>query len=321
MSISISLLIEAPSIFIGLELTNNRGGTNLRVGFVEVLGNETPDAQLDTTSIEADSEAPDRVRRLLEKSWPIDDHLKSDNAESLFQWIGKCIAEVVRDGCSTLHLSSKQTIPLGVTFSFPMVQHSLSEATLMSMGKGFAISADVKLGSRLHAGYSKAKTADLPDIRVDAIANDSVATLISFIVKYHESPTRRAAMGLILGTGCNATIPLRLSQLHPSKRPQNVSVRPGQHTEDVKVTINTEWSINGTVGPLRELGLISSWDELLDSQNETPGFQPLEYMTAGRYLGELARIILLDYMTSILGILRESLPSKFCRDTVLQQRF
>lgn len=298
-----------------------RGGTNLRVGFVEVLGQETPPASLDAIQTEADAEAPDRVRRLLEKSWPIANHLKSDNSDSLFLWIGHCIAEVVRDGCSALQLSSKQTIPLGVTFSFPMVQHSLSEAILMSMGKGFAISADVKLGSRLLVGYSKAKTADLPDISVDAIANDSVATLISFIVKYNETPTRRAAMGLILGTGCNATIPLRLSQLHPSKRPENVTVLPGKHTEDAKVTINTEWSINGTVGPLREMGLITSWDEQLDAQNETPGFQPLEYMTAGRYLGELGRIMLIDYMTAHMDIPRESLPPKLLQRHSLTTTF
>ncbi|KAI5463266.1 hypothetical protein BGZ63DRAFT_352577 [Mariannaea sp. PMI_226] len=285
-------------------------GTNLRVGFVEVRAKGDITDPINQPALNAHSESSSRIRRLLEKSWPIADHLKDENPDSLFLWIGSCIAEVIHDGFQPLGLSSDQEIPLGVTFSFPMVQHSLSEATLMPMGKGFAISSNLNLGARLLDGYNRAKVPDLPSIRVEAIANDSVSTLISFISSYGESATRRASMGLILGTGCNATIPLKLRQLHPSKHPQEVPVRPGQRVEDVKVAVNTEWSINGTAPPLRQLGLLSRWDEMLDSQNEIPGFQPLEYMTAGRYLGELGRIILVDYMTNRLGIAAVTLPAK-----------
>ncbi|KPM39798.1 hypothetical protein AK830_g6791 [Neonectria ditissima] len=295
------------------------GGTNLRVGFVELR--PKPSSDLDAAQVDGYGhsgalsyrEPPPRVQRLMEKSWPIDDHLKNENSDSLFLWIGKCIAEVIRDGCKALGLPADRKIPLGVTFSFPMVQHSLSEATLMTMGKGFAISSNLDLGAQLLDGYDRAKSPDLPPIRVEAIANDSVSTLVSFVFTYDESNTRRGTMGLILGTGCNATIPLRLSQLHPSKRPQHVDLGQGEHIDDVKITINTEWSINGSAPPLRELGLVSRWDEVLDSQNEAPGFQPLEYMTAGRYLGELGRIMLVDYMTRSLGIAAETLPAKLLR--------
>ncbi|KAF7561776.1 hypothetical protein G7046_g2374 [Stylonectria norvegica] len=301
----------------GCHLAIDIGGTNLRVGFVEVLSKEAQQVQDSTllpngNGTSGPNHLPTtsgRVRRLLERSWPIDDHLKIQNADSLFLWIGQCIADVVREGCNTLQLPIDTPLKLGVTFSFPMVQHSISEATLMSMGKGFAISPDTDLGSRLLNGYACAKTPDLPPIRVEAIANDSVATLISFIFKYNETATRKAAMGLILGTGCNATIPLKLSLLHAKKHPQNVSVLPGERITDVKIAVNTELSINGTAPPLRELGFMSVWDHVLDAQNESPGFQPLEYMTAGRYLGELGRIMLVDFMTRHLGVPSETLPS------------
>lgn len=272
------------------------GGTNLRVGFVELLGKDPPGGM------------SERISRPLERSWPIDDHLKSENADSLFAWIGRCIAEVVHDGCRAFNLAVDTPIPMGVAFSFPMEQRSLADASLMSMGKGFAISSDLDLGSRLLAGYGQSKGPGLPPIQVVAIANDSVSTLVSFIYSY-EDITRRASMGLILGTGCNATIPLKLSQLHASKRPANISVLPGERAEDIKIAVNTEWSINGTAPPLRSLGWINQWDEILDSQNEAPGFQPLEYMTAGRYLGELGRVVLLDYMTNVAGLSKESLPA------------
>jgi hexokinase len=285
------------------------GGTNLRVGFVELFGKDAP-VQGDNAGKPSALGRSSHMERRLEKSWPIDDQLKNENADGLFLWIGKHIAEVVADGCEAFQLPQDKTLPMGVTFSFPMVQQSLSEATLMSMGKGFAVSSNLDLGTRLLAGYNAAKTEALPPIQIVAIANDSVSTLVSFIFKYDESAQKRAGMGLILGTGSNATVPLKLSCLHPSKRPSNVSVLPGERVEDVKITVNTEWSIKGTAGPLRELFLVTRWDEELDSQTEAPGFQPLEYMTAGRYLGELGRLILVDYLTTIAGWARESLPSK-----------
>lgn len=214
----------------------------------------------------------------------------------------------MRLGCAKFGLSVDEPLPLGVTFSFPMEQTSLSQATLMSMGKGFAVSADLELGSKLLTGYNSVKGEDLPPIVVTAIANDSVSTLISFILKFDKTGYSRASMGLILGTGCNATIPLKLSQLHPNKRPSSVSVLPGENMDNVKITVNTEWSIKGSAPPLVSLGLINRWDRVLDSQNETPGFQPMEYMTAGRYLGELGRIVLVDYLKNACGIAESELP-------------
>ncbi|KAM0342849.1 hypothetical protein ACHAPU_009213 [Fusarium lateritium] len=293
----------------GCHLAIDIGGTNLRVGFVQ-LGKDSDQSNGHAINGETDNSPQRHVRRLLEKSWPIDEHLKNENPDSLFQWIGKCIAEVVADGCEKLQLPTDQTMPLGVTFSFPMVQHSISQATLMPMGKGFAISSDQDLGDRLIDGYDRAKSPELPPIRVEAIANDSVSTLVSFIFNFDEAKNRRASLGLILGTGCNATIPLKLSQLNPSKRPSSVVARPEELAEDVKITINTEWSINGTAPPLHEVGLVSRWDKALDSQGELHGFQPLEYLTAGRYLGELGRIMLVDYLTEHKGIPPEALPKK-----------
>lgn len=198
---------------------------------------------------------------------------------------------------------------MGVTFSFPMEQHSLSQATLMSMGKGFAVTSDLDLGSRLLAGYEAGRVADCPPLKIAAIANDSVSTLVSFIYKYNETQDRRASMAFILGTGCNATVPLKLSRLHPSKWPQSVTVLPDEGVHDeVKITLNTEWSINGSAPPLRELGWVNRWDEILDSQLETPGFQPMEYMTAGRYLGELGRLMIVDYLKNVAGVEEGMLP-------------
>ena len=283
------------------------GGSNLRVGFVEL-------GEAGSVS-EANGAGPShRLTRLLEQSWPIQEHLKNQNSESLFSWIGDRVVQVVRRGSETFGLSPDDELPMGVTFSFPMQQKSLAEAVLMPMGKGFAVTSSLDLGGHLTAGYEKHRTPDIPRIRIAAIANDAVATLVSFVYQFPAKAHQKAALGLIVGTGCNATLPLTLSSLHPSKRPVSISVLPGQEAADVKIAVNTELSIKGSAPPLRKLGLITRWDAELDQAGELPGFQPLEYMTAGRYLGELARLIFVDYYQTVLGI-PAALPAK------LHQRF
>ena len=182
------------------------------------------------------------------------------------------------------------------------------------MGKGFTLPSKLDLGKLLLEGYETARHPELPQVKISAIANDSVATLVSFAYQFSSNPRSKAAMGLICGTGCNATIPLELSKLHPSKRPKRVKVFDTQTDDNLKITVNTEWTIKGAAGPLHELNFITKWDTKLDSEGEAPGFQPFEYMTAGRYLGELGRIIIVDYFTTHLAINFSSLPPK------LQQR-
>lgn len=197
---------------------------------------------------------------------------------------------------------------MGVTFSFPMVQRSLADAVPMSMGKGFKLDDETDLASKLLHGYEKYR-GELPAVAISAIANDSVSTLISFIYQYSTSDERMAAMGLIVGTGTNATVSLPAATL--GQKVQDVYLNSGTEVDspDTKIAVNTEWTINGTAGPLRKFGLITGWDEELDQHSGAPGFQPLEYLTAGRYLGELGRIIFLDYLTTQLRVAPNSLPA------------
>ncbi|KAJ2971488.1 hypothetical protein NQ176_g7661 [Zarea fungicola] len=333
--ISDSILRPIADAACARNLAIDIGGTNLRVGFIELLGKHDHHSKANGTNgtsgsndtnctyatngantsngvaqTNGGSDAPrSRIRRLFEKSWAIDEQLKDDNAEALFRWIGIRIAEVISEAFGDLGLSSSEPLPMGVTFSFPAQQHSLAEATVTSMGKGFTIAPNTDLGASLESGYAEAKAAHLPDIHVTAISNDSVSTLVSFIYNFGVTPNQRASMGLILGTGSNATVPLRLSLLHQSKWPKNINVLEGESLSDVKIAVNTEWSINGTAPPMRKLGLITPWDDELSAQNEKPGFQPLEYMTAGRYLGELGRIMLVEYLVNTLRISKDALPT------------
>ncbi|KAI9683602.1 MAG: hypothetical protein M1829_004906 [Trizodia sp. TS-e1964] len=349
-------VVSLPS---GLERGNflaiDLGGTNLRAGFIELLG-EPRDLDLHAYAgpqAGAPAERP-RIRRTFERAWPIGEPLKKDKSEDLFLWIGDCIAEVVADGVSALARDTAnagdalaaacpQEIPMGITFSFPMIQNSLAEATLMPMGKGFAITPNLNLGELLLAGYDRhtrplssggpcapeealdrlnkrRRTSKLPRLKIAAIANDTVATLASLAYAVRSEPNSRVAMGLIVGTGTNATIPMKLSSLHPSKRSQ-IQLAALWDGKDVDIVVNTEWTINGTAPPLRRLGYITKWDQKLDEASDAPGFQPLEYMTSGRYLGELARLVILDALTTELCVNEYELPHSLRHRNALSTTF
>lgn len=98
------------------------------MAFIELLGEA---AESEVRSTDASERSQDtirkaqrqRVKRTLERAWPIQEHLKMDKAEDLFAWIGDCIAEVVAESLSSD--ATKKDIPeeldLGITFSFPIL--------------------------------------------------------------------------------------------------------------------------------------------------------------------------------------------------------
>lgn len=111
----------------GKFLSIDVGGTNLRVGFVELIGE--PDGGPEderTRSSTVGENVFSRIKRSHDRNWPIEDHLKMDQAEDLFAWIGDCIAEVVKDALKAQETTEDVSSPLGdeillgITFSFPM---------------------------------------------------------------------------------------------------------------------------------------------------------------------------------------------------------
>lgn len=194
----------------------------------------------------------------------------------------------------------------------------------MPMGKGFAITSELNLGKMLLKGYSDhiraesilgAKRAHgqsvpnrLPDLEITAITNDTVATLACLAYSAHALPSSRVAMGLIVGTGTNSSIVMKLDDLHEDKR-RSIVLPAKASLAESQIVVNTEWTIKGAASPLHRAGLVTKWDTELDQNCEAPGFQPFEYMTAGRYLGELARIILYDYLVNVEGVEAEQLPN------------
>lgn len=83
------------------------GLSYLRVAFINLLGDQ---------QVEGHS----RVRRTLEKAWPIEEHLRRDHALDLFTWIGDCIAEVVADSLANPSEKMSSELITGISFCFPI---------------------------------------------------------------------------------------------------------------------------------------------------------------------------------------------------------
>jgi len=209
----------------------------------------------------------------------------------------------------------------------------------MPMGKGFAVENELDLGSLVLQGYERhvcystypsqtqacidgqdSLNAAMPALRIIAIANDTVATFASLGYETQSSPKETLAIGLVVGTGVNAAIPMKLEELHESKQASITLHEPKGNTNQ-SIIVNTELSVKGTAEPLRKLAIITQWDEELDRYCSAPGFQPLEYMTGGRYLGEVVRLIVYDYFVVKLHVNPVDLPEAIVRKDGISTEF
>ncbi|EPS33264.1 hypothetical protein PDE_08226 [Penicillium oxalicum 114-2] len=295
----------------------------LRVAFIELLGEE----QIGKHS---------HVRRTLEKAWPIEDRLRRDHPSSLFAWIGDCIAEVIHDDLSNSKGDTPSEIEMGISFCFPIKQNSVNEAILMPTGKGFTLGTCLNLHQALLDGYEchtrcsarkdmtaeempakRRKKSCLPKLKITVMTNDTISTLASLAYSIRALPNTRVVMGLLVGAGCNSAVPMKLADLHESKIRHIRQKDP----DAVDSVVSTEWTLRGATGPLIELGLVTKWDTELDTHVNRPGFQPLEYMVGGRYIGELVRIICSDWFTVVKAIPQSSLPVKLVTKYALTTDF
>lgn len=196
-----------------------------------------------------------------------DKHVMGPGKE-LFNFIARCI----KDFLVKFKTSSQGAVNVGFTFSFPVKQNGIASGSLVKWTKGFKASGVegkdvVKL---LNQSLLRMK---VKNTQVVALANDTVGTLAS---KSYSDPD--CDIGVILGTGTNACYVEEISKI--KKWPQHKKAK-GQ------MIINIEWG-NFNKVPL------TAYDKELNSFSENPGEQILEKMVSGMYLGEIARLIIMD---------------------------
>ncbi|KAL4794170.1 hypothetical protein BDV19DRAFT_199369 [Aspergillus venezuelensis] len=257
----------------GTFLALDVGGSTMRVALIELRGKG-------------------EMEVLRVSSSPIDNEVKLLEGTLFFDWMAGKIEEMLRE-VGTSYGREDAPLSMGLSWSFPIEQTSISSGLVIHMGKGFLCSMGTvgqELGGLIVQSCQKRNL----NVKVDAIVNDSSATLLS---RAYVDPATR--MSLILGTGTNVAIHFPVHAIGLGK----FGVRPAGWFDYAKhVIINSEMSMfGGGVLPM------TRWDDILNRTHLRPDYQPLEYMATGRYLGEIVRLIITEAVEAA-GLFRGELP-------------
>ncbi|KAK5104920.1 N-acetylglucosamine kinase 1 [Lithohypha guttulata] len=272
--------------FIALDL----GGSTLRVAVIELCTRADPNGGLS-------------IRHMTVHK--INEHVRQLFAKDFFDWMAAKAIDTLRQ-CEHTQSLLHETVHVGLAWSFPIEQTSHRGGTIQPMGKGFKAHEGIigqDLGNLIELACRKRGL----EVRVSAIVNDSSATLLS---QAYKDPA--TTVGLILGTGTNAAIYLPVNLLGADK----FGKRDAEwFTQAEKVIINTELSMFG-----KGILPVTRWDENLNRNHICPDFQPLEYMTTGRYLSEIFRLVIAEAVDTCHlfdGVLPEPLQGRYTLDTAL----
>ncbi|XP_055371114.1 hexokinase type 2 [Condylostylus longicornis] len=232
--------------FLALDL----GGTNFRVLLIHLKG-------------ENEFEMQSRI-------YAIPQDIMLGSGTQLFDHIAECLANFIKE-----QGLQKERLPLGFTFSFPLIQLGLTKGLLVRWTKGFNCEGVVGEDVVQLLKDAIARRGDV-EITVCAILNDTTGTLMSCAWKNHN-----CKVGLIVGTGSNACYVERVENAELFDVPDN---------KKPHVLINTEWGAFGDNGALDFAR--TEYDRLVDIHSINPGKQLHEKMISGMYMGELVRLVI-----------------------------
>ncbi|OAG42666.1 hypothetical protein AYO21_02949 [Fonsecaea monophora] len=259
----------------GTYLTLDLGGTNLRVCLITLTG----------TSGGAD---------ITQEKYQLPKAIKTGTADELFGHIADRLDDFVKAHVDTGNFDEDDgKVPLGFTFSYPATQGRIDHGILQTWTKGW----DVQ-GVEGHDVAEMLKEAiakrDLP-VKLVALINDTTGALIASA--YNDPET---IIGAIFGTGCNAAYmerALRIPKLRQKDPSSNGTTTTSRTENDNDGADDSLMAINCEYGAFDNSHTIlprTRYDELIDEQSPRPGEQTFEKMSAGLYLGEIFRQVLLE---------------------------
>uniref|UniRef100_H2XUD0 Phosphotransferase n=1 Tax=Ciona intestinalis TaxID=7719 RepID=H2XUD0_CIOIN len=233
------------------------GGTNFRIILVKIQSGDSPKIQMDN------------------QVYAISNELMTGTGTQLFDHMVNCLWDflVERDMMC-------QLLPIGFTFSFPTKNLGIKQTILVNWSKGFTATGVVgeDIGQLLNDAINrKFKNFELKIMAT--VVNDTVGTLVSCAFDHHDT-----CMGLIVGTGTNMCY---------MEAQSNIELLNNHKTLEGEMCINTEWGAFGdNSGALDEIK--TSYDIDIDRNSPNVGQHIFEKMISGMYMGELARLIIVD---------------------------
>lgn len=252
-------------------LTIDLGGTNLRVCWISLKGQKQDIG-------------------IKQHEYKMSDSIKTGQASELWSFVAESLKTFIKD--QNLEPSKDEALNLGFTFSYPAIQDYIDHGVLQTWTKGFEIK-DVEGKDVASQLRSAMKELDLP-VRLVAVVNDTIGAMIASA--YNDPDT---IIGAIFGTGCNAAYMDKISNIPKLKESKEIQ----KLDPETPMAINCEY---GAFDNSRSVLPVTKYDDKIDRSSPKPGEQMFEKLSAGLYLGEIYRLIILD--------LHNRSPSLFARD-------
>ncbi|KAG6357798.1 hypothetical protein INS49_013677 [Diaporthe citri] len=263
----------------GQYLTIDLGGTNLRVCWITLKGH-------------------DQETDVLQDTYKVPDDIKTGSADELWGLITDSLEDFLDK--HELQGTEDYPLPLGFTFSYPIHQDYIDRGRLVTWTKGFEIKGVEQEDVVIQLGEALSRR-ELP-VRIIALINDTVGAMIASAYKDPET-----IIGAIFGTGCNAAY---MEDVGSIPKISGSGLAP-----ELPLAINCEY---GAFDNSHRVLPRTKYDIEIDEESAKPGEQAFEKMSAGLYLGELFRLVILDlYERGILFEGRDipKLKETYCMDT------
>lgn len=213
-----------------------------------------------------------KVTILKKEEITIKDKIKTGTKDDFFDYISNALYDFMKK----INLDNpEQEQKLGFTFSFPVSKESTTSGKLLKWTKGYDIKG-VKGKDIVKLLNKSMEKIGIKNVKVVALLNDAVGTLA-----YRKYTHKDCDVSVILGTGTNAAYIEDTSKITK----QNISLTSTRK----KMIINTEW---GNFSKLRR----TDYDRKLDEMSENPGEYKLEKMVSAKYIAELTKIIINDFI-------------------------
>ncbi|KAH8989385.1 hypothetical protein EDB86DRAFT_2943806 [Lactarius hatsudake] len=229
--------------FLALDL----GGTNLRVCQVDLHG--------------------DKTFTLKQQKYRVSEALKTGEATTLFDYLADSVDAFLTSTTELKEDFDSPTVPLGLTFSFPVEQTALDKDIVGLLQDAF----DRKhLHVKCVALVNDVGPLEFPPLTVGAALSRAYTA-------------GGCVLGAIFGTGTNGAYLEQVANI------TKLGNGPAAAAGGVMM-VNTEW---GAFDNGRAVLPLTPFDNKVDRESINPRFQAYEKFISGMYLGEVTRNILL----------------------------
>ncbi|KAF1977085.1 hypothetical protein BU23DRAFT_500805 [Bimuria novae-zelandiae CBS 107.79] len=254
----------------GTILTLDLGGTNLRVCKVTLHGDST------------DLKDPSQKYTLDQEQYKLPGSIKTATAEELWTYIAEKLSDFIDQKLGGEYNDTNK-LPLGFTFSYPATQERIDHAILQTWTKGFDIEG-VEGQDAAAQLREKIEERKLP-LELICVINDTVGAMVASAYNDHDT-----IIGGIFGTGCNAAY---MSSVPSIKKldPNDARLKDSDGHKSGQMAINCEY---GAFDNAHRVLPLTKYDAQIDEKSPRPGEQAFEKFSAGLYLGEIFRLVLVE---------------------------